>query len=82
MECRKQENPELQDIVEVNDQCVNVRVTLDSGAAGHVMLEGMFPRVKLERKTGPNKFVAANGEQISDLGDRTIPFKANEGLQR
>ena len=27
---------------------------MDSGAAEHVMLEGMLPRVKLERKTSPN----------------------------
>ena len=41
---------------------------MDSGATGHVMLETMFPRVKLERKTSPKKLVAANGEQIKDLG--------------
>ena len=26
-----------------------------TGAAGHVMPAGMFPRVKLERKTAPKK---------------------------
>ena len=50
-------------IVEVKDKWVKVRVTMDSGAAGHVMLETMFPCVKLERKTSPKKFVAANGTQ-------------------
>ena len=40
-------------IVEVKDKWVNVRVTMDSGAAGHVMPETMFPRVMLERKTTP-----------------------------
>ena len=44
-----------------------------SGAAGNVMLEGMFPRVKLERKTTPKRFEAANGEQVRDLGEKTIP---------
>ena len=39
-------------------------------------------RVKIERKTAPKKFVAATGEQIRDLGERTIPFKTNEGVQR
>ena len=48
-------------IVEVKDKWVKVRVTMDSGAAGHVMLETMFPRVKLERKTTPKKFVAVDG---------------------
>ena len=43
---------------------VKVRVTMDSGAAGHVMPETMFPRVKLERKTTPKKFVAANGQRL------------------
>ena len=46
------------------------------------MLETMFPRVKLERKTSPKEFVAANGEQIKDLGEKNIPFKTNEGVQR
>ena len=55
---------------------------MNSGAAGHVMPEGMFPHVKLERKTSPKKFVAANGEQIKDLGERRIPIKTNEGVQR
>ena len=45
---------------------------LDSGAAGHVMPETMFLCVKLERKTSPKKFVAANGEQIKDLGEKNI----------
>ena len=43
------------------------------------MPEGMFPRVKLERNISPKIFVAANGEQIRDLGEKTIPFKTNEG---
>ena len=55
---------------------------MDSGAAGHVMPETMFPRVKLVRKRTPKKFVAASGEQIKDLGDKTIPFNTNEGIQR
>ena len=46
------------------------------------MPEGMFSRVKLERKTAPKKAVAANGEQFRDLGDETIPFKTNEGIQK
>ena len=69
-------------IVEVRDKWVKVRVTMDSGAAGHVMSETMFPRVKLERRTSPKKFVAANGELIKDLGEKNIPFKTNEGIQR
>ena len=69
-------------IVEVRDKWVKVRVTMGSGAAGHVMPETMFPLVKLERRTSPKKFVAANGEQIKDLGEKNIPFKTNEGIQR
>ena len=69
-------------VMEVRDKWVKVRVTMDSGAAGHVMPETMFPCVKLERKKSPKKFVAANGEQIKDLGEKNIPFKTNEGIQR
>ena len=55
---------------------------MDSGAAGHVMPETMFPHVKIEHKTPLKKFVAANGEQIKDLGAKRIPFKTDEGVQR
>ena len=57
-------------MVEVKDRWVKVRVTMDSGAAGHVMPETMFPRVKLERKTSPKTFVAASGEQIRDWSEK------------
>ena len=60
---------------------MKVRVTMDSGAAGHVIPKTMFPRVKLERKTSQTR-VAANGEQVSDLGEKTIPFKTIEGVRR
>ena len=70
------------EIIEVEDKCVKVRVTMDSGGAGHVMPDTMFPRVKLQRKTSPKTFVAANGEQIRGLGEKRIPLKTNEGIQR
>ena len=75
-------NSKTKEITEVKDRWVKVRVTMDSGAAGHVMPETMFPRVKLERKASPKTFVAANGEQIRDLGEKRIPFKTKEGTQR
>ena len=73
-------NSKTKEIIEVKHRWVNVRVTMDS--AGHVMPDTVFPRVKLERKTSPKKFVAANGEQIRDLGEKKIPFKTNEGIQK
>ena len=69
-------------VVEMKDKWVKVRATMDTGAAGHVMPETMFPHVKLERRTSPKKFVAANGDQIKDLGEKSIPFKTKEGIQR
>ena len=69
-------------IVEVKDKWVEIRVTMDSGVAGHVMRETMFPHVKLERETSLKKFLAANGEHIKDLGEKSIPFKTNEGVHR
>ena len=67
---KNNQNSNPKKIVEVKDKCVKVRVTMDSGAAGHVMPEAMFPRVKLERKMTPKWFVAAKGEQIKDLGEK------------
>ena len=51
---------------------MNVRVTMGSGAAARVMFEGMLSCVKFERKTAPKNLEATNGEQISDLGEKTI----------
>ena len=81
-ECGEQSQLESKENLEVKDRWVKVRVTMDSGAAGHVMTETMFPRVQLERKTSPKKFVAAHGEQIKDLGEKNIPFKTNKGIHR
>ena len=47
-----------------------------TGAARNVMIEGTFPLVILERKTSPNIFVVANGEQIRDLVKR--PFHSRQ----
>ena len=57
-------------------------VQVKDRAAGHLMPETMFPPVKLERKTSPKKFFAAYGEQIKDVGEKNIPFKTNEQIQR
>ena len=46
------------------------------------MVAGMFPRVKFERKIVPKKFVAANGELVRNMGDKTILLMTNEGIQR
>ena len=45
--------------IEVKDRWLKVRVTTDSGAAGHVMIERILPQVKLERNTAPKQFLAA-----------------------
>ena len=68
-------------VIEVKERWLKVRVTMDAGAAGHVVLEAMF-HVKLERKTSSKKFVASNGEQIKDLVEKNIPFETYEGIQR
>ena len=61
---------------------MKVRVTMDSGAAGHVIIEGMFPRVKLEHKTAPKRLVAASGEPISDMGDKNKSVQDGWGIHR
>ena len=38
------------------------------------MLERMFSRVKLERKTSPKRFVAAYGDQFRDFGEKDYYF--------
>ena len=74
------QDPKSKKITEAKDGWVKIRLTMESGAAGRVTPEGMFPCVKLHRKTSLKKFVAANGEQISELGKKTIPVKTHEGI--
>ena len=69
-------------VIEVKDKWVAIRATVDTGSAGHVMPAEMFPRVKLDRTSTTKRFVAANGERIKDLGEKTIPFKFVEGVHR
>ena len=56
------------------------RATVDSGVAAHVMPEGMFPHAKFERDATPKKFMAANGEQIRDLEQKTIHSRRMRGI--
>ena len=70
------------EVIEVKDNWVNTRATLDTGAVGHVMPAEMFLRVKLARTSLTKKFGAANGERTKDLGEKTIPFKSVEGVHR
>ena len=55
---------------------------MDTGVAGHIMLAETCPRVNLDRTSATNKFVAANGERVKDMGEKTIPFKSVEGVHR
>ena len=68
--------------IEVKDNGVNIRPTMDTGAAAHVMPAEMFPRVKLDCTSATKKFVAANGERIKDLGEKATPFKSVGGVHR
>ena len=38
--------------------------------------------MKLDRTSTTKKFVAANGENIQDMCEKTIPFKSLEGVHR
>ena len=68
--------------IEVKDRWMKVSVspwTLE--LRGMSCLDGMFPRVKLERKTSPKRLVAANGEQNRDLGEKTIKSRQTRELK-
>ena len=54
------------------------RVTLGYGAAGQVKPEEVLPRARLERMAAP-KIVAANGEQIRDLGEKDHSIQDKRG---
>ena len=69
-------------VIEVKDNWVYTRAIMYTGAAGHVMPSETFSRVKLDRTSTTKKFVAANGEKIKDLGEKTIPFRSVEGVHR
>ena len=61
-------------VIEDKDNWVNIRATVDTGAAGHVMPAEVFLRVKLDRTSTTKKIVAASGERINDLGEKTTPL--------
>ena len=54
-------------IVEATEKWVQVRVSVNSAAAGHVVFDGMFQRVNFEGKIAPKKFVSATGKEIVDF---------------
>ena len=66
-------------VIEVKDNGVSIRATMDTGAAGYVMPADMFPGVKLDRTSTTNKFVAADGEKIKDLGEKPYHSSALKG---
>ena len=69
-------------VIEDKDNWVCTRAIMDTETAGHVMPSETFSRVKLDRTSTTKKFVAANGEKIKDLGEKTIPFRSVEGVHR
>ena len=75
----EESNPHLscKKIIEVKDRWVKVRVTVDSGVAGHVMIEIMFP-LETRAQDRTDNFQAVHGEQNRGLGHKTIPCKTHE----
>ena len=70
-------------MVEVRDKWVKVRVTMDSGAAGHVMPETMFPRVvSMSAKRHQRSLWPHMESKSKNVVEKTIPFKTNDGIQR
>ena len=55
-------------IIEVKDKWVNIRATMDTGAAGHVVLAEMFPRVKLDRTNTNKEIRCSNWRKDQRLG--------------
>ena len=55
-------------VIEVKDNWVNIRATMDTGAARHVMPAAMFPRVKRDRQSPAKKLVAAHVKKDQRLG--------------
>ena len=69
-------------VIEVKDNWVNIRATVDTKAARHSMPAEMFLRVKLDRTTATEIRCSKWRRNIEDLGEKTIPFKSVEGLHR
>ena len=55
-------------VIEVKDNWVNIRATMDTGAARHVMPAEMFPRVKRIARAQQRKLVAAHVKKDQRLG--------------
>ena len=68
VECGEQSQLKSKENRRRKGQMGEVRVTMDSGGAGHVTPETMFPRVKLERTTTPKKVCGRKWRTDQRLG--------------
>ena len=75
-------SPNPKTVTDVKDGWVKFRVTVNTGAAGHVMLEALVPNMKLEHTGALENFVAVRGQRIRNMGEKTTPFKTSEGVHR
>ena len=60
-----------------------ITVTADSGAADHVAPKSVASRLNVQETEASRqgvKYVAANGQQISNVGQKTIQGVTDEGL--
>ena len=80
IECGEQsKNRNSKKIIEVQDRWVKARVTMESGAAEHVMSEGMFPTC-LTRVQNITKKICGSEWWTSPEGWDIL--QTNEGIQR
>ena len=65
-------------VIKVKDNWVNISATLDTG----LHPAEIFSRVTLDRTRTTKRFVAASGDRIKDLVEKTIPFKSVGGVKK
>ncbi len=61
-----------------------VEATVDSGSAEHVLPAGWFAKVPMEESTGSRageQYLAASGEKVPNMGEKTIKAMTNEGMK-
>ena len=59
------------------------KITVDTGAAESVWLEGLMPEIQTKPSVGSQTgvtYIAASGDRMPNLGDKKVHFKTKDGL--
>jgi hypothetical protein len=70
--------------VGAESEWIRVEATMDSGSAEHVLPAGWLEKLPMEESAGSRtgkKYLAASGEKVPNMGEKTVEAITNEGMR-